>query len=92
VGFVVDKVALGHVFCQYFGFLSQLFHRLLPTHHPSSGAGTTGKRVTDMPSGPSLNPPQETKKETTNLTYSMELNPSEETAICEAAKELPSIL
>jgi hypothetical protein len=26
VGFVVDKVALGQVFCEYFGFPCQSFH------------------------------------------------------------------
>jgi hypothetical protein len=34
VGFVVDKVALGHVFSEYFGFPCQSsFHRLLHNHH-----------------------------------------------------------
>jgi hypothetical protein len=34
VGFVVDKVALGQVFFEYFGFPCQFsFHRLLHTHH-----------------------------------------------------------
>jgi hypothetical protein len=43
VGFVVDKVALGQVFSEYFGFPCQFsFHRLLHTHHLSSGAGTIG--------------------------------------------------
>jgi hypothetical protein len=33
VGFVVDKVALGQVFSEYFGFLSQpSFHQLLQNH------------------------------------------------------------
>jgi hypothetical protein len=41
VGFVVDKVALGQVFSEFFGFSCQFsFHRLLHTHHLSSGAGT----------------------------------------------------
>jgi hypothetical protein len=45
VGFVVDKVALGHVFSEYFGFPCQSsFHRLLYNHHrQSSGAGTIGQ-------------------------------------------------
>jgi hypothetical protein len=45
VGFVVDKVALGQVFCEYFGFPCQFsFHRLLHNyHHLSSGAGTIGQ-------------------------------------------------
>jgi hypothetical protein len=64
VGFVVDKVALRQVFSEYFGFLCQLsFHRLLYIrHHLSSGVGTTGQLVADVPSGLSLTPPQETKK------------------------------
>jgi hypothetical protein len=41
VGFVVDKVALGQVFSEYFGFPCQALCRLLHTHHhPSSGACT----------------------------------------------------
>jgi hypothetical protein len=37
------------------------FHRLLHTHYLSSGAGTIGQLVADVPSGLSLTPPQETK-------------------------------
>jgi hypothetical protein len=63
VGFVVDKVTLGHVFSEYFGFPCQFaFHRLLHTHHLSSGAVTIGQLVADVPSELSLTPPQETKK------------------------------
>jgi hypothetical protein len=64
VVFVVDKVALGQIFSDYFGFPCQFtFHRLLHTHHHlSSGAGTIGHLVADVPSGLSLTPPQETKK------------------------------
>jgi hypothetical protein len=67
VGFLVDKVALGQVFSEYFGFSCQLsFHRLLHSHHHlSSGAGTIGQLVADVPSGLSLTPPQETKKKKT---------------------------
>jgi hypothetical protein len=45
VGFVVDKVALGQVFSEYFGFPRQSsFHQLLHNHHHlSSGAGTVGQ-------------------------------------------------
>jgi hypothetical protein len=72
VGFVVDKVALGQDLSKYFGFPCQFsFHRLLHTHHHlSSGAGTIGQLVADLPSGLSLTPPQETekkKKKTTSL-------------------------
>jgi hypothetical protein len=64
VGFVVDKVALGQVFSEYFGFPFQFsFHRLLHFHHHvSSGAGTIGQLVADVPSGLSLTPTHETKK------------------------------
>jgi hypothetical protein len=43
---VVDKVALGQVFSQYFGFPCQSsFHQLLYNHlHLSSGAGTIGQK------------------------------------------------
>jgi hypothetical protein len=55
VGFVVDKVALGQFFSEYFGFPCQFsFHRLLPNHHLSSGAGTISQIVADVPSGLSL--------------------------------------
>jgi hypothetical protein len=50
-GFVVDKVALGQVFLEYFSFPCQFsFHRLLHTHH-LSGVGTIGQLVADIPSG-----------------------------------------
>jgi hypothetical protein len=46
VWFVVDKVALGQVFSEYFGFPCQSsFHQLLHNHlHLSSGAGTIGQQ------------------------------------------------
>jgi hypothetical protein len=63
VGFVVNKVALGQVFSDYFGFPCQvLFHRMLNVHHHlSSGAGTIGQFVADVPNGLSLTPPPGTK-------------------------------
>jgi hypothetical protein len=74
VGFVVGKVALGQVFSEYFGFPWQFsFHRLLHTHHLSSGAGTIGQLVADVPSGPGLTPSQEPKKNPTlGLALEME--------------------
>jgi hypothetical protein len=61
-GILVDKVALGQVFSEYIGFPCQFsFHILLHTHL-SSGTGTVGQLVADVPSGLSLTPPQETKK------------------------------
>jgi hypothetical protein len=46
VGFVVDKVALGHVFSKHFGFPCQSsFHQLLHNHpRLSSGTGTIGQK------------------------------------------------
>jgi hypothetical protein len=48
VEFVVDKVALGQVFSEYFGFPCQSsLHRLLHNHHHhhrSSGARTIGQQ------------------------------------------------
>jgi hypothetical protein len=60
VGFVVDKMALGQVFFEYFGFSCQFsFH----IHHLSSGADTIGQLVIDVPTGGlSLTAPQEKKK------------------------------
>jgi hypothetical protein len=63
VGFVADKAALVQVFSEYSGFPYQFsFHRLLHTHHLSSGAGTIGQTVADVPSRLRLTPHQETKK------------------------------
>jgi hypothetical protein len=45
VGFVVDKVALGQVFSEYFGFPCQSsFHQLIYNHPHLSGAGTIGQK------------------------------------------------
>jgi hypothetical protein len=55
-------VALVQVSSKYFGFPCQFsFHRLPHTHHLSSGAGTIGQLVADVPSGLSHTPHQETK-------------------------------
>jgi hypothetical protein len=63
VGFVVNKMALGKIFTQYFLFPNQfLFQRLLHIHHLSFGAGTIGQLVADVPSGFRVIPLQETKK------------------------------
>jgi hypothetical protein len=61
VGFVVDNVVLGLVSFKYFGFPCQFsFHHLLHSHlHQSSGAGTIGQIVADVPNGISLTPPKE---------------------------------
>jgi hypothetical protein len=64
MGFMVDKVALGHIFSEYFGFPCQfLFHSLFHTHHHlSSGAGTVGQTVADVSSGLNLTPSENTKR------------------------------
>jgi hypothetical protein len=70
VEFVVNKVELEQVLSEYFGFLCQFsFHRLLHIyHHLSSGAGTVGRLVADVPSGLSVTTPQETKKKKSYLS------------------------
>jgi hypothetical protein len=61
VGFVVEKVALGQVSSEYFGFPYPFsFHQMLHTHL-SSGAVTIGKLMADVPSGLSLTPSHETR-------------------------------
>jgi hypothetical protein len=41
----MDKVALGQIFSEYFGFPCQSsFYQLLHNHHLSSGDGTTGQQ------------------------------------------------
>jgi hypothetical protein len=55
VGFLAEKAPLGQAFSKYFGFPCQFScRRLLHTHHPSSGAGTSGsprheKEAADVP-------------------------------------------
>jgi hypothetical protein len=62
MGFVVNNVALGQIFSEYLAISSQSsFHRLLHAHL-SSGAGTVGQLVADVPSGLSLVPLHEVKK------------------------------
>jgi hypothetical protein len=62
VGSVVDKVALGQVFSEYFGFLCQFsFHQLLHTHHLSSRAGNNRPAGGQRTKWTVLPPPQETK-------------------------------
>jgi hypothetical protein len=53
---VVDKVALGRVFSEYFGFPCQSsFHQILH-HHDHLGQATMGQSVATVLSGPSLTP------------------------------------
>jgi hypothetical protein len=56
VGFVVDKVALGRVFSEYFGFHYQSsFHQILH-HHNHPEQATIGQSVAAVPSGHSWTP------------------------------------
>jgi hypothetical protein len=64
VGFVVDVVALGQVFFEYFGFPCQFSFQQIWTHL-SSGAGTVDQ------SGPSLTPPHEEEKTEFNGYYTL---------------------
>jgi hypothetical protein len=75
--FVVEKVVLGHVFSEYFGFPYQFsFHLLLLTDHLSSRAGTIGEIVAEVPSGLSLAQLQETKKKKTILFQAISAVPN----------------
>jgi hypothetical protein len=72
---MLDKVALGQVFFQYFGFHCQLSHYLLHTlRHPSSGTGTFGQRVADVPSELNLIPPKQTWKKQSVFNFEFSLN------------------
>jgi hypothetical protein len=62
VGFMVDKVALGQIFSEHFGFSCQFSFRPMLHTHLSAGHGTIGQSVADVPSGLSLTPPHEIKK------------------------------
>jgi hypothetical protein len=68
VGFVVDKVALGQVFSEYFDFLCQSsFHRLLHNHHHlSSGAGKIGQQWPTYQVDSVSSHPEKLKKKTTH--------------------------
>jgi hypothetical protein len=66
-GHMVDKVAPGQFFSEYFGFP---FHRLLHTyHHLSSGAGTTGQIVANVPSGLKPHPTSRKKTSVTEIVF-----------------------
>jgi hypothetical protein len=60
---MVDKVTLGQVFSQYFGFPCQFsFQLLLHTHYLSSGADIIGQLVGDVSVALNLTPRHEIKK------------------------------
>jgi hypothetical protein len=83
VGFVVDKVALWHVFSEYFGF-----HLLLHIRNRlSSGAGTIGQIVADVPSGLGLTPtPRKPRFPTLEAIYSAYRITTENKSSCEESK------
>jgi hypothetical protein len=63
-GICGGRNGIGEVSSEYFVFPCQFsFHQMLHTHL-SSGAGRTGQLVAELPSGLSLTPPHEIKKET----------------------------
>jgi hypothetical protein len=57
VGFVVDKVALGRVFSDYFCFPCQFSFHQIRHHHNHPGQATIGQSVAAVLSGPSWTPP-----------------------------------
>jgi hypothetical protein len=69
-------VAVGQVFSEYFGFPCQFpFHRLLHIHHHlSSGAGTIGQIVADVPSGLVSPHAKKLKKKKASLSASLSLS------------------
>jgi hypothetical protein len=68
VGFVVDKVAMGQVFSEYFGFPCQFaLHQLLHTHRAIRGWYSIGQTVADVPNGLSHPTPRKEKKNYTLL-------------------------
>jgi hypothetical protein len=67
VVFMVDKVGLGQVFSEYFGFPCQFsFHEMLHTHL-SSGAGTIAQLVANLPNGLNLTLPNEILRKNKNI-------------------------
>jgi hypothetical protein len=76
MGYVVDKVAPGQVFSEYFGFPCQFsFHRLLHIHHPSSGAGTIGQLVADdVPSGLKSDPTRRNENKYFLMSFNDDIN------------------
>jgi hypothetical protein len=88
VGFVVDKVALGQVFSEYFGFPRQSsFHQLLHNHtHVSSGAGTIGQQCPTYQVD-CLTPPRETKKKIVESLMESSVFSEEAAVRTEAAEE-----
>jgi hypothetical protein len=57
----MDKVAMGQVSSEFFGFPCQLSFHQMSHIHLSSGAGTIGQLVAGIPSGLSLTPHHEKK-------------------------------
>jgi hypothetical protein len=64
-GICGGRSGAGAGFLRVLRFLLPILIRPIAPQSPSSGAGTIGQLVADIPSGLSLTPPQETKKKTT---------------------------
>jgi hypothetical protein len=77
VGFVANKVALGQVFSEYFGFPCQFsFYQILHTHL-YSGAGTIGQLgqlVAEVPCGLCPRPLQTHTKKKSSVSRISEMN------------------
>jgi hypothetical protein len=71
LGFVVDKVVLGRVFSEYFGFPCQSSFHQIHHHHNHPGQATIGQSVAAVPSGPSWTPPP-TKRIKKKMSESVE--------------------
>jgi hypothetical protein len=54
VGFVVDKVAPGQVFSEYFGFPCHSLHQIIHPHNHPVQVQQAKIKMADVPSGPSL--------------------------------------
>jgi hypothetical protein len=76
VGFVVDKVALGQGFSEYFGFpCHSSFHQLLHNHHLSSRAGTIGQEWPTYQVDSVSPHPEKLKKENYVTTLFQQMRP-----------------
>jgi hypothetical protein len=66
VGFVVDEVAPGQVFSEYFGFPCQIIIQPTAPHSSSPGIGTIGRLVAGVQSGLGHTQPQEKNNNNNN--------------------------
>jgi hypothetical protein len=65
VGFVTNNVSLGQIFFEYFGFPYQFSSRQILHSRLSSGAGTIGQLVADVPNGLGFTPPPQKESKIT---------------------------